>query len=37
VANLAPDQVRIGQRVRARIVQEQGQSLLVFDAEGGQP
>jgi uncharacterized OB-fold protein len=37
VANLAPDQVRIGQRVRARIVQEQGQSLLVFDAEGAQP
>mgnify|MGYP003346470269 CR=1 FL=1 len=37
VANLAPDQVRIGQRVRARIVQEQGQGLLVFDAEGGQP
>ena len=37
VANVPPDQVRIGQRVRARIVQEQGQSLLVFDAEGGQP
>ncbi len=37
VVNLTPEQVRIGQRVRARIVQEQGQSLLVFDAEGGQP
>ena len=36
VANLSPDQVRIGQRVRARVVQEQGESLLVFDAEGEQ-
>ncbi len=37
VANLHPDQVRIGMRVRARIATEQGQSLLVFDAEGLQP
>ena len=36
VDNLPPDQVRIGLRVRARIVQEQGKSLLVFDAEGAQ-
>lgn len=34
VANRPPDQVRIGQRVRARVSQEQGQSLLVFDVEG---
>ena len=34
VANRAPDQVRIGQRVRARVLQEHGQSLLVFDVEG---
>ena len=34
VANRAPDQVRIGQRVRARVQQEQGLSLLVFDVEG---
>ena len=34
VANRAPDQVRIGQRVRARVSLEQGQSLLVFDVEG---
>ncbi len=37
VVNLHPDQVRIGMRVRARIMPEQGQSLLVFDAEGLQP
>jgi uncharacterized OB-fold protein len=34
VANLPPDQVRIGQRVKARVAQEQGVSLLVFDATG---
>jgi uncharacterized OB-fold protein len=34
VANRAPDQVRIGQKVSARIVQEQGASLLVFDVVG---
>ncbi len=34
VANRAPDQVRIGQRVRARVEQAQGQSRLVFDVEG---
>jgi uncharacterized OB-fold protein len=34
VANLPPDQVRIGLRVRARVAQEQGASLLVFDAQG---
>jgi hypothetical protein len=34
VANLAPDQVRIGQRVKARVSREQGVSLLVFDATG---
>ncbi|MEY2620607.1 MAG: hypothetical protein RIT26_427 [Pseudomonadota bacterium] len=34
VANLKPEQVRIGQRVRARVEQEQGAGLLVFDAEG---
>ena len=28
------DRVRIGQRVRARVVQEQSASLLVFDVEG---
>lgn len=37
VANLPPDQVRIGLRVRARIVKDQEQGLLVFDAEGAQP
>ena len=37
VANVPPDQVRIGLRVRARIAQDQGHSLLVFDAEGAQP
>jgi uncharacterized OB-fold protein len=34
VANVSPDQVRIGQRVKARVAQEQGVSLLVFDATG---
>jgi uncharacterized OB-fold protein len=34
VANVSPDQVRIGQRVKARVSQEQGVSLLVFDATG---
>ena len=34
VVNRAPDQVHIGQRVRARVLQESGSSLLVFDAEG---
>jgi uncharacterized OB-fold protein len=34
VANLAPDQVRIGQRVRARVMQAQGHGLLVFDVQG---
>lgn len=33
VANLPPDQVRIGQRVTARIANEEGQALLVFDAQ----
>ena len=33
VANVPPDQVRIGLRVRARITQDQGHSLLVFDAQ----
>ena len=37
VANLPPDQVRIGLRVRARIVKDQDQGMLVFDAEGAQP
>ena len=37
VANLPPDQVRIGLRVRARIAKDQDQSVLVFDAEGAQP
>ena len=37
VDNLSPDRVRIGMRVRARIVNEQGQALLVFDAQGEQP
>jgi uncharacterized OB-fold protein len=37
VANLPPDQVRIGLRVRARIVKDQDHSKLVFDAEGAQP
>jgi uncharacterized OB-fold protein len=37
VANLPPDQVSIGLRVRARVVKDQDQSVLVFDAEGAQP
>jgi uncharacterized OB-fold protein len=37
VVNLDPDQVRIGQRVRARVLQAQGQSLLVFEVEGESP
>ena len=37
VANVPPDQVRIGLRVRARITQDQGHSLLVFDAQEVQP
>lgn len=34
VANLPPDQVRIGQRVKARVVREPAGSLLVFEATG---
>jgi uncharacterized protein len=34
VTNLPPDQVRIGQRVKARVGQEQGASLVVFEATG---
>ena len=37
VANLPPDQVRIGLRVCARIAKDQDQSVLVFDAVGAQP
>ena len=37
VANVPPDQVRIGLRVRARITRDQGHSLLVFDAQEVQP
>ncbi|MDI9332150.1 MAG: OB-fold domain-containing protein [Alphaproteobacteria bacterium] len=37
VVNLPPDQVRIGQRVRARVQTEPGPPLLVFDAQGAQP
>ena len=37
VANVPPDQVRIGLRGRARITQDQGHSLLVFDAQEVQP
>jgi hypothetical protein len=33
VANLQPDQVRIGQRVKARVQITDGKSLLVFDAQ----
>jgi uncharacterized OB-fold protein len=37
VANVPPDQVRIGLRVRARITRDQGHSLLVFDAQEVRP
>ena len=34
VQNLPPDQVRIGMRVSATVIQEQGAGLLVFEATG---
>ncbi|HSV58572.1 MAG TPA: OB-fold domain-containing protein [Variovorax sp.] len=34
VEGLAPAEVRIGQRVRARVVQQAGAGLVVFDAIG---
>ncbi|MBT2304904.1 OB-fold domain-containing protein [Variovorax paradoxus] len=38
VDNLAPDAVRIGQRVRARVQVKDGRGLVLFDAiEGAQP
>jgi len=33
VEGLRPDEVRIGQRVRARVVQRDGRGLVVFDVE----
>ena len=37
VANLAPEQVRIGQRVKARVQVQDGRGLVLFDAlEGAQ-
>jgi uncharacterized protein len=35
VDNLAPEAVRIGQRVRARVQLKDGRGLVVFDATGG--
>lgn len=35
VVNLAPEAVRIGQRVRARVAVDEGRGKLVFDAENG--
>lgn len=35
VDNLPPDQVRIGQRVRARVEVKDGRGLVLFDATGG--
>jgi uncharacterized OB-fold protein len=38
VANLPPDEVKIGQRVGARVLVEEGRGVVVFDAFiGGQP
>ena len=38
VANLPPDEVKIGQRVGARVLVEEGRGVVVFDAViGGQP
>jgi hypothetical protein len=35
VANLAPAEVRIGQRVQARVEVKEGRGLVLFDAIGG--
>lgn len=35
VANLAPAEVRIGQRVQARVELKDGRGLVLFDAVGG--
>ena len=35
VDNLAPDAVKIGQRVKARVVVTEGRGLVVFDAVSG--
>ena len=37
VENLAPAQVRIGQRVQARVAVNDGRGLVVFDAIEGEP
>lgn len=37
VDNLAPEAVRIGQRVQARVLVKDGRGLVVFDAAGGAP
>jgi uncharacterized protein len=34
VANLAPAQVRIGQRVKARVEVKDGRGIVLFDAQG---
>ena len=35
VENLAPDAVRIGQRVKARVQAQDGRGLVLFDAVDG--
>src|SRR5487761_2064723 len=35
VRGVAPDEVRIGMRVRARVVDNKGSGLVVFEHEGG--
>jgi uncharacterized OB-fold protein len=35
VANLAPGEIRIGQRVKARVQVQDGRGLVLFDAIGG--